>query len=242
MADADDIRNGKPQGTAVMPQKTDVMSQKTAVMPSGTDVRPQGTEAVEVSYAVGETIIAGGKSYTVTGIIGRGSEGDIYVVSGATGRYALKLCHKGIHTNVKVMPALQKLNGKGYITDIVDYGDDFELLEYVPAGSAASVSLKGNNQAILALAVKTAMALDMMHREGVIHKDVKPANILIKDKAGWNSVLCDFGIADVLGPGGKCTTRQSRTPIYASPEMYAKDNTVQLQNETFCELTAKSDF
>lgn len=185
--------------------------------------------------------MAGGKSYTVEKLIGSGSEGDLYIVSDKRRRYALKLCHKGFRTNTKVMPALQKLKGKGYIADIIDYSDDFELLEYIPEGSAASSSLKGNAQAILTITAKIAMALDEMHKAGVLHKDVKPANILIKDKNSWNSVLCDFGIADLLKEG-KCTTAQVRTPIYAAPEVYAANNAILLEGITYCELTPKADF
>lgn len=251
MAESDESR--APQGTAVMPQKTAVVPQGTETMPQGTAVMPQGTAVLSqntavvsekkgAAYAPGDTISVGGKNYSVTQLLGQGSEGDIYVVTDNNGRYALKLCHKGFHTNAKVMPALQTLNGKGYITDIVAYGDDFELLEYVPGGSAALAGIKGNAQTILAIAVKTAMTLDQMHKAGILHKDVKPANILIKDNVSWDSVLCDFGIAEVLDRNGRCTTRQLRTPIYASPEMYVKKNVVDLPGETLCELTPKSDF
>ena len=125
--------------------------------------------------------------------MGSGSEGDIYVVSDRKRKYALKLCHSRFYTNVKVMPAMQKLNGKGYISDIVDYGDDFELLEYIPGGNAASAGLKGNAEAILIIAAKTAMSLSMIHQAGVLHKDVKPANILIKDSQISNPYLCGPG-------------------------------------------------
>ena len=78
--------------------------------------------------------------------------------------------------------------------------------------------MKGNAQAILAIALKTAMALDKLHKEGILHKDVKPANILIKDRDSWDTVLCDFGIADIMDAQGTCATTQVRTPIYAAPE------------------------
>lgn len=231
-----------PQSTEAMPQGTAVLSQKTAVISEETSGARMGGTVKGATYVAGDTISVGGNDYSVIKLLGQGSEGDIYVVHDDSSRYALKLCHRGFHTNTKVMPALQKLNGKGYITDIVDYGNDFELLEYIPCGSAASASLKGNHNTILAIALKTAMTLDQMHKVGILHKDVKPANILIKDNDSWDSVLCDFGIAEVLDQNGRCTTRQLRTPIYASPEMYIKENIVNLPDESLCELTSKSDF
>ena len=163
-----------PQKTAVAPQKTAVAPQKTAVAPQKTAAAPQKTAAAPQqpgmaapfgvgTHAPGATVKVGGNSYTVEKLMGSGSEGDIYVVSDRKRKYALKLCHSRFYTNVKVMPALQKLNGQGYIADIVDYGDDYELLEYIPGGSVASAGLKGNAEAILTIAAKTAMSLSFRY-------------------------------------------------------------------------------
>ena len=80
------------------------------------------------------------------------------------------------------------------------------------------------------IAYSIAMSLDKMHEVNVLHKDVKPANILIKDPNSWNCVLCDFGIADLLKTETKngimrkyCVTRRNRTPIYAAPEIYKEE-------------------
>ena len=241
-----------PQKTAVAPQKTAVAPQKTAVAPQKTAVAPQKTAvapgmgapqpAAATQPADEKQITVGGKTYQVEKLISSGTEGDVFIVSDGKRRYALKRCHPGFQTNMAVMPALQKLNGKGYIADIFDYAADFELLEFVPEGSAASASIKGNAQAILAITVKAAMALNEMHKVGIIHKDIKPANILLKDTTNWDSVLCDFGIADVLKPNGSVSTPQNRTIIYAAPEMYAKDNIIFNEGNTYCELTPKADF
>lgn len=241
-----------PQKTAVAPQKTAVAPQKTAVAPQKTAVAPQKTAVAPGMGAPQPTatpqpadekeITVGGKTYQVEKLISSGTEGDVFIVTDGQRRYALKRCHPGFQTNMPVMPALQKLNGKGYIADIYDYAANFELLEFVPEGSAASANIRGNAQAILAITVKTAMALSEMHKAGIIHKDIKPANILIKDANSWDSVLCDFGIADVLKPNGSVSTPQNRTIIYAAPEMYAKDNIIFNEGNTYCELTPKADF
>jgi serine/threonine protein kinase/peptidoglycan hydrolase-like protein with peptidoglycan-binding domain len=241
-----------PQKTAVAPQKTAVAPQKTAVAPQKTAVAPQKTavapgmgapQSTAAPQPAGEKeITVGGKTYQVEKLISSGTEGDVFIVSDGHSRYALKRCHPGFHTNMAVMPALQKLNGKGYIADIIDYADDFELLECIPGGSAASANIRGNAQAILAITIKAAMALDQMHKVNILHKDVKPANILIKDTNTWDSVLCDFGIADILKADGTVSTPQNRTIIYAAPEMYAKDNIIFNEGNTFSELTAKADY
>ena len=257
MADKDDLRKKledalrggtpapEPQKTAAAPQKTAVAPQKTAVAPQRTAAAPvravpPGGTVPSGRYNPGEKVQAGGKTYTVEKLLGSGAEGDIYVVTDRRRRFALKLCHPGFFTNMQVLPCLQTLNGRGFITDIIDYGDDFELLEYIPGGSAASAGIKGNPQAILAIALKTARSLDELHKADVIHKDVKPANILIKDTGSWDSVLCDFGIADLIDKDGKSATQQLRTPIYAAPEVYT--DTVTIGEKTYIELTPKADF
>ena len=233
-----------PQKTAATPQKTAVAPQKTAVAPQKTDAGPgavsKGSSEVKCAYSEGAKISAGSRDCIVEKVIGSGSEGELYVVSASGRRYALKLYRKGHQPNFKVLPFLDKLAGKGYLVDTVDYGPDYELLEYFPEGNVAAAGLKGNAQAILAIALKTAMALDKLHKEGILHKDVKPANILIKDRDSWDTVLCDFGIADIMDAQGKCATTQVRTPIYAAPEVYS--DTVTISGVSYTELSAKADF
>ena len=233
-----------PQKTAAAPQKTEAAPQPTATAPQPT-ATPGGLavpgESIPTDlYSPGDTVKVGGKNYTVEKLIGSGSEGDIYIVSDKRRQYALKLCHPGFKTNTKVLQALEQIKGKGYVADIIAYDKDFELSDFIPEGNAAAAGIKGNAQAILAIAVKTAMALDALHKAGVLHKDVKPANILIKDRNSWDSVLCDFGIADLLDKNGTCATRQVRTPIYAAPEVYT--DTVTLPEGIFIELSPKADF
>ncbi len=239
---ADALRGGapaaEPQKTAIAPQKTAVAPQKTAAAP--VSAVPPGGTVPSGRHKPGETVQAGGKTYTVERLLGSGTEGDIYVVNDRRRRYALKLFQQGFCTNTQVLPFLQTLGGRGFIADVIDFGVDFELLEFIPGGDAASAGIKGNPQAILAIALKTARTLDELHRLGIIHKDVKPANILIKDTNSWDSVLCDFGIADRLDKDGKCATQQLRTPIYAAPEVYT--DTVTIGDKTYIELTPKADF
>ena len=226
------------------PQKT-LAIQKTlvaAIQKTAAALAKPGEEVkhANAKHKPGEQVTAGGKTYTVEKILGSGSEGDLYVVIDGKRRYALKLCHSDYKTNKKVLLRLDKLNGRGFIPKIYEYGEDYELMEYLPEGSAAAAGLKGNAEAILAIALKTAITLDEMHKAGVLHKDVKPANILIRRKDDWDTVLCDFGIADEINNRGTCITNQVRTPIYAAPEIYT--DTVTLPEGIFIELTPKADF
>jgi serine/threonine protein kinase len=96
------------------------------------------------------------------------------------------------------------------------------VMRYVPGVSLAQRMAAGPRPdvgTIVAILVPLADALASVHRRGVIHRDVKPANILLRDSDG-KPFLTDFGIATLS------TSEQSRsevarkfgTPEYMSPE------------------------
>ncbi|MFW1452512.1 protein kinase domain-containing protein, partial [Vibrio parahaemolyticus] len=74
------------------------------------------------------------------------------------------------------------------------------------------------------LFTQIASALTYAHQEGVVHRDLKPNNILL-DKHG-DPYLTDFGIAKLIqgGPGLTATGAVMGTPSYLAPEHWTGAN------------------
>jgi serine/threonine-protein kinase len=109
------------------------------------------------------------------------------------------------------------------IVPVYDYGEDqeqpFIVMRLMPGRSLADRLANGPMPipAILQILRRLAEGLDFAHQKGVIHRDLKPGNILF-DKAGYR-YLSDFGIARLAGSASNLTDGAIiGTPAYISPE------------------------
>lgn len=125
--------------------------------------------------------------------------------------------------------ALAKLNHPNIAT-IYDVGEedglDFLVMEFVPGDSLADKLRTGPLafREAVALGTEIAAALEEAHERGVVHRDLKPGNIVVTPK-GRAKVL-DFGLAKLLAHTDNADVTQSvgetrgpvGTPLYMSPE------------------------
>ena len=101
----------------------------------------------------------------------------------------------------------------------------FMVMEYAPDGDLGRwVSAHGGLglRAVGALVAEIAEGLDYAHSQGVVHGDVKPANILLNGGpglAGSRARLADFGILRAVELSTRASSRDFEgTPLYISPE------------------------
>jgi tetratricopeptide (TPR) repeat protein len=178
--------------------------------------------------------------YTGAQSIGRGGMGEIFRATDTTlGRaVAVKVLEQRYAQDPAVRErftrealAVARLSGNPNIVTIYDVGEwrerPFIVMEYLSGGSLEQkLRAEGPQPPRQALEwlEQAANALDIAHREGVIHRDVKPANLLL-DRLGRVHVA-DFGIASAAGLDSLTQTGTVLgTASYLSPEQAQGERT-----------------
>ena len=118
------------------------------------------------------------------------------------------------HPNIVTVHDASEYHGSLYIVmQLVDGGTLKHCLDQLQANNKRMEIAEASR-----IFMQIASALSYAHENGIIHRDVKPVNVLM-DRSG-RPILSDFGIAKVLA-GTKGLTRQGAgvgTPEYMSPE------------------------
>lgn len=177
--------------------------------------------------------------YRVDGVIGRGAVGIVF--RGHDEQIdrplAIKtLRHDVLHNVADRDNLLQRFAAEARsagrclhpnIVTVFDYveqnGSPFIILEYVDAGTLENVISSGTMLPIRQVGeimAQLLFALDHAHSKGVVHRDVKPANILCPSATSIK--VTDFGVArfDALGLTNPNGIGAIGTPNYMSPEQF----------------------
>ena len=164
--------------------------------------------------------------------IGRGGFGVVYrCVQGALDRtVAVKVLTADLEPDnlkrfVREQVAMGKLSGHPHIVSIFQVGATaagrpYLVMQYHPHGSLdAKIQHSGpiGWRDALHVGVKMAGALETAHRRGTLHRDVKPANILLTEYG--EPQLTDFGIARISGGFETTSGAIIGSPAYIAPEV-----------------------
>jgi hypothetical protein len=115
------------------------------------------------------------------------------------------------------------LSSQPHIVSIIDTGvtaDDrpYIVMEYCEGGSYAQILRQRGPlpvDDVVEVGIKIGEALHAAHQVGIVHRDVKPSNIL---RSRFGPALTDFGIARAPDELSGTLTREMMTPHHASPE------------------------
>jgi serine/threonine-protein kinase PknK len=140
-----------------------------------------------------------------------------------------------------VHPHLVTVHGRGRIPS----GPEYLVMPWYDGGSLADEVRRRGPLPVaetLVLGVKLAGALAHLHRHGVVHRDVKPANVLIS--AAGEPALADFGLASL--PGEAHQPAAGLTPLHAAPEVLRGEESTPRSDvwslvSTLCTVLDRSD-
>src|SRR3954453_22727787 len=197
-----------------------------------------GADGNRTSSRRGEQVLKLGR-YEVVRELGKGAMGIVYLAKDPLiGRLvALKTIRPAAHSDddetrefqqrfIREAQAAGILNHPTIVT-VHDIGQDeasgvsFIAMEYVEGQNLKEVLQQGRAMSfeqIGDIAAQVADALDFAHSKGIVHRDVKPANIILIE--GHRAKITDFGIAKIASGGANLTSTGQflGTPNYMAPE------------------------
>jgi tetratricopeptide (TPR) repeat protein/predicted Ser/Thr protein kinase/DNA-directed RNA polymerase subunit RPC12/RpoP len=171
--------------------------------------------------------------YRVKGLLGVGGWGNVYLAESEGREFAIKVLRLELGksadhldrfmTEARITASLEH----GVIRRTVDigkhHGYHYMAMEYVDGASLhAIVAANGPLPSALAsqVAVRIAEALQFAVRRGVVHRDIKPRNVLLSRSGEVK--LTDFGLAKMMLEGSSLTGTGAvlGTPEFMSPEQF----------------------
>ncbi|MCO5168708.1 MAG: serine/threonine protein kinase [Planctomycetes bacterium] len=162
--------------------------------------------------------------------LGRGASGQVFLSRRTSDGelVAVKLLHDAdpdaverFRREVEVLSRLRHPSILGVLAHGTFQGRPYLVLKYCP-GATLRQHLEARGRLPVTdaarLVLQLAQALDHAHAHGVVHRDVKPANVIL-DARSRRARLIDFGVAhDVAGPRLTRTGDLLGTPLYMAPE------------------------
>ncbi|MFE6808390.1 serine/threonine-protein kinase [Streptomyces sp. NPDC057681] len=180
-----------------------------------------------------------GSRYTANQILGRGSAGTVWLGEGPEGPVAIKLLREDLASDqelvgrfVQERTALLSLDHPRVVgvRDLVVDGNDLALVMDLVRGTDLRTRLDRERrlapEAAVAIVADIADGLAAAHAAGIVHRDVKPENVLLDMQGPLGpggshpALLTDFGVAKLIdSPRRTRATKIIGTPDYLAPEL-----------------------
>jgi serine/threonine protein kinase, bacterial len=187
----------------------------------------------------GERVVVGqpiGSRYELESQLGRGAFGSVWrgTVRDTGEAVAIKVLLEELATDADVVTrflrertAMVNLRHRSLVSirDLVVEGDVLALVLQLVEGPDLRAYLRGRGRLepveSALLVADVAEALAVAHAAQIIHRDVKPANVLLQpESGGFRPLLTDFGIARLAdAPSVTRTSQVVGTPYYLAPEV-----------------------
>lgn len=185
-----------------------------------TAINPNLTGSTSKKLASGA--ILGGKYQIVEPLSVATGEADLYVCKYNEKEYVAKVYRRQRAVKPEVISVLKSINSP-YVASLFDTGEynglPFEVLPYYRNGSlqGRKFSLDELKKTIIPCINE---ALHVLHQNDIIHKDLKPSNIMLLDD-NKSVAIIDFGISSVVEQGNTVlVTKTGMTPEYSAPETF----------------------
>jgi serine/threonine protein kinase len=153
--------------------------------------------------------------YETIAVIGEGATGVVYRATDGTGDVAIKVLRAANPRFVREAKLAQRIESR-HVVPVLDAGEDYLVMPLYAKTLAAVIPLPLPET--IRIAAQLGRGLDDLHRARILHRDVKPSNVLLDERG--DAALADFGLA--RGEDSTQLTRDGQlmgTPHYLAPEL-----------------------
>jgi serine/threonine-protein kinase len=210
------------------------LAEQLRMMGGGTpspDASPEGADGDAFADPFDVPPVKAWDRYELVSFIGRGGMGDVWKARDPRlGRHvAIKFLRRDTPEIARRFAREAQVQARidhDNVCQVYEVGDveghAYIAMQYISGGSLKEISDLATVREKVEIMVNVADGLHAAHQAGLIHRDVKPANILVErsDDEDWRPFVVDFGIARDVDSRGDVTQSGMvlGTPAFAAPE------------------------